>query len=105
MGCLLQTYVVDVHPFNPRIAMSAGYDGRIIIWDVSAFSLFFSQVSCCFYQPNAYSKLNDRYGKAGQFVCMKRVIFGSLMGAFLRMFPCYNMNFQCLSQSKDKLQD
>ncbi|CAM6028196.1 unnamed protein product [Sphagnum balticum] len=29
-----QTYVLDVHPFNPRIAMSAGYDGRVIIWDI-----------------------------------------------------------------------
>ncbi|CAM6035775.1 unnamed protein product [Sphagnum compactum] len=29
-----QTYVFDVHPFNPRIAMSAGYDGRVIIWDI-----------------------------------------------------------------------
>jgi len=26
---------LDVHPFNPRIAMSAGYDGKTIIWDVS----------------------------------------------------------------------
>jgi WD40 repeat protein len=34
----LQTYVLDVHPFNPRIAMSAGYDGRVIIWDVSCFT-------------------------------------------------------------------
>jgi WD40 repeat protein len=33
-----QTYVLDVHPFNPRIAMSAGYDGRVIIWDVSCFT-------------------------------------------------------------------
>lgn len=31
----VQTYVLDVHPLNPRIAMSAGYDGRVIIWDVS----------------------------------------------------------------------
>lgn len=31
----LQSYVLDVHPFNPRIAMSAGYDGRTIVWDVS----------------------------------------------------------------------
>ncbi|RLN15546.1 bromodomain and WD repeat-containing protein 3-like [Panicum miliaceum] len=27
------TFVLDVHPFNPRIAMSAGYDGKTIIWD------------------------------------------------------------------------
>ncbi|KAF3787525.1 PH-interacting protein, partial [Nymphaea thermarum] len=28
------TYVLDVHPFNPRIAMSAGYDGKTIVWDI-----------------------------------------------------------------------
>ncbi|KAF9618196.1 hypothetical protein IFM89_000665 [Coptis chinensis] len=28
------SYVLDVHPFDPRIAMSAGYDGRTIIWDI-----------------------------------------------------------------------
>ncbi|KAI7750751.1 hypothetical protein M8C21_013053 [Ambrosia artemisiifolia] len=28
------TYVLDVHPFNPRIAMSSGYDGKTIIWDI-----------------------------------------------------------------------
>ncbi|MED6118897.1 hypothetical protein PIB30_007060, partial [Stylosanthes scabra] len=28
------SYVLDVHPFNPRIAMSAGYDGRTIVWDI-----------------------------------------------------------------------
>lgn len=33
-GHTKSTYVLDVHPFNPRIAMSAGYDGRVIIWDI-----------------------------------------------------------------------
>ncbi|XP_050372608.1 uncharacterized protein LOC126790430 [Argentina anserina] len=28
------TYVLDVHPFNPRLAMSAGYDGKTIVWDI-----------------------------------------------------------------------
>ncbi|VAH90333.1 unnamed protein product [Triticum turgidum subsp. durum] len=28
------TFVLDVHPFNPRIGMSAGYDGKTIIWDI-----------------------------------------------------------------------
>ncbi|KAJ8748285.1 hypothetical protein K2173_000857 [Erythroxylum novogranatense] len=28
------SYVLDVHPFNPRIAMSAGYDGKTIVWDI-----------------------------------------------------------------------
>lgn len=36
-----QTFVLDVHPFNPRIAMSAGYDGKTIIWDVSFLPDFF----------------------------------------------------------------
>lgn len=31
-----KTFVLDVHPFNPRIAMSAGYDGKTIVWDVSS---------------------------------------------------------------------
>lgn len=33
-GHTQSTYVLDVHPFNPRIAMSAGYDGITIIWDI-----------------------------------------------------------------------
>lgn len=33
-GHSASSYVLDVHPFNPRIAMSAGYDGRTIVWDI-----------------------------------------------------------------------
>ncbi|XP_061338407.1 uncharacterized protein LOC133285221 isoform X2 [Gastrolobium bilobum] len=33
-GHTASSYVLDVHPFNPRIAMSAGYDGRTIVWDI-----------------------------------------------------------------------
>lgn len=33
-GHTQSTYVLDVHPFNPRIAMSAGYDGLTYIWDI-----------------------------------------------------------------------
>ncbi|KAL8527224.1 hypothetical protein ACS0TY_005197 [Phlomoides rotata] len=33
-GHTASTYVLDVHPFNPRIAMSAGYDGKTIMWDI-----------------------------------------------------------------------
>uniref|UniRef100_A0A166CCV4 Uncharacterized protein n=1 Tax=Daucus carota subsp. sativus TaxID=79200 RepID=A0A166CCV4_DAUCS len=33
-GHSASTYVLDVHPFNPRIAMSAGYDGKTIVWDI-----------------------------------------------------------------------
>lgn len=28
------TFVLDVHPYDPRIAMSAGYDGRVFVWDI-----------------------------------------------------------------------
>lgn len=34
IGHTESTFVLDVHPFNPRIAMSAGYDGKTIIWDI-----------------------------------------------------------------------
>ncbi|CAM8973292.1 unnamed protein product [Rhodiola kirilowii] len=33
-GHTQSTYVLDVHPFNPRMAMSAGYDGKTIVWDI-----------------------------------------------------------------------
>ncbi|XVE73427.1 hypothetical protein DITRI_Ditri11bG0117100 [Diplodiscus trichospermus] len=33
-GHVASSYVLDVHPFNPRIAMSAGYDGKTIVWDI-----------------------------------------------------------------------
>lgn len=33
-GHTASTYVLDVHPFNPRMAMSAGYDGKTIVWDI-----------------------------------------------------------------------
>jgi WD40 repeat protein len=30
-----QAFVLDPHPFDPRIILSAGYDGRVILWDLS----------------------------------------------------------------------
>ncbi|KAL5561007.1 hypothetical protein UlMin_030754 [Ulmus minor] len=33
-GHTASSFVLDVHPFNPRIAMSAGYDGKTIVWDI-----------------------------------------------------------------------
>ncbi|XP_030454648.2 uncharacterized protein LOC115675964 isoform X1 [Syzygium oleosum] len=33
-GHSASSYVLDIHPFNPRIAMSAGYDGKAIVWDI-----------------------------------------------------------------------
>ncbi|KAJ3050048.1 Bromodomain and WD repeat-containing protein 3, partial [Rhizophlyctis rosea] len=29
-----EVYTLDVHPIDPRIVMTAGYDGKMIIWDV-----------------------------------------------------------------------
>lgn len=29
-----QVFVLDVHPNHPRLAMSAGYDGKVILWDI-----------------------------------------------------------------------
>lgn len=26
--------MLDIHPTDPRIALSAGYDGRVIVWDI-----------------------------------------------------------------------
>ncbi|KAK7268358.1 hypothetical protein RIF29_21056 [Crotalaria pallida] len=49
------TYVPDVHPFNPWIAMSAGYDGRTIVWDIwEGMPIRIYETSCF--------KLADEYG-------------------------------------------
>lgn len=29
-----EAYVIESHPFNPRLVCTAGHDGRIIIWDI-----------------------------------------------------------------------
>jgi bromodomain and WD repeat domain-containing protein 1/3 len=29
-----EAYVIEAHPFNPRIMCTAGHDGKLIIWDV-----------------------------------------------------------------------
>lgn len=46
---------MDVHPFNPRIAMSAGYDGKTIVWDVSSF--LFNPFHISFYYNTAFHQL------------------------------------------------
>jgi WD40 repeat protein len=28
-------YVLDSHPVDPRIIVSAGYDGRVTFWDIN----------------------------------------------------------------------
>lgn len=88
----LQSYVLDVHPFNPRIAMSAGYDGRTIVWDVSFLSfrslnlntlcchvLHKTDINLCFF---IYSF--SRYGRVYLFGHMKLDGLSWLMGSFLR---------------------
>ncbi|ODM99229.1 PH-interacting protein [Orchesella cincta] len=29
-----EAYVIESHPFNPRLVCTAGHDGRVIIWDI-----------------------------------------------------------------------
>jgi len=29
-----EAYVIEAHPFNPRVVCTAGHDGKLIIWDV-----------------------------------------------------------------------
>lgn len=84
-----QSYVLDVHPFNPRIAMSAGYDGRTIVWDVSFFSFgsLNLNVTCSSQNRLIYAFVVYsfcRYGRAYLFGHMKLDILSWLMGSFLR---------------------
>jgi WD40 repeat protein len=34
-----EAFVVEPHPFDSRLALSAGYDGRVVLWDVVAASV------------------------------------------------------------------
>lgn len=34
-----QAHVLEVHPFDPHLAMSAGYDGQVILWDTARGSI------------------------------------------------------------------
>jgi PH-interacting protein len=34
-----QAHVLEVHPFEPHLAMSAGYDGQVILWDTAQGSI------------------------------------------------------------------
>ena len=33
-GHTFRTHVLECHPLDPRLAMSAGYDGQTIVWDL-----------------------------------------------------------------------
>lgn len=62
-----------MHPFNPRIAMSAGYDGKTIVWDVSLKSFVlvifshkaslinYSHLSLCEYYPTDMGRYTDSH--------------------------------------------
>ena len=82
-----QTYVLDVHPFNPRIAMSAGYDGKTIVWDVRYCSQSFSILIYCFASFCSLRTLVyyvSRYGRAYLSGHMKLDALSWLMENFLR---------------------
>ena len=32
--CLAQVHVLEAHPSDPRLLLSAGYDGQLLLWDV-----------------------------------------------------------------------
>ena len=68
--------------------MSAGYDGRTIVWDVS-FKLLHTIGSIfgpsLFIDVFSYS-FGCRYGKAHQFGYMKLLVSSWLMGSFHRKF-------------------
>ena len=35
LTCSLQVHIVEFHPIDPRIMMTGGYDGRIVLWNTS----------------------------------------------------------------------
>jgi hypothetical protein len=35
----VQVVVVDVHPWDPRLVLTCGYDGRVIIWNIMSGTL------------------------------------------------------------------
>lgn len=89
MLCSLQSYVLDVHPFNPRIAMSAGYDGRIIVWDVSSW-LFMSFMLTHYSLHARYviHSLAISFSRSGRAHLFAYILLGIswLMENFLRKF-------------------
>lgn len=66
MGSLIghteETYAVDVHPTDPRTVLSAGYDGRAILWDLATFT----QTSCHYYPER--NLLDCKFSKDGKYI-------------------------------------
>lgn len=38
-GHTQQAHVLEVHPFDPHLAMTAGYDGQVILWNTATGSI------------------------------------------------------------------
>jgi WD40 repeat protein len=53
---------VDVHPTDPRTVLSAGYDGRAILWDLATFT----QTSCHYYPER--NLLDCKFSKDGKYI-------------------------------------
>ncbi|KAG2187070.1 hypothetical protein INT44_003298 [Umbelopsis vinacea] len=79
MGSLIghteETYAVDVHPTDPRTVLSAGYDGRAILWDLATYT----QMTCHYYPER--NLLDCKFSKDGMMYAVtdsegKCVLFG-----------------------------
>lgn len=68
IGHTEETYAVDVHPSDCRTILSAGYDGRAILWDLATFT----QISCHYYPER--NLLDCKFSKDGK-VYRYRVAF------------------------------
>lgn len=58
------TYVLDVHPFNPRIAMSAGYDGKTIVWDI------WEGTPICIYEIGRFKLVDGKFSPDGTSIIL-----------------------------------
>ncbi|KAI9320746.1 hypothetical protein BX666DRAFT_2017807 [Dichotomocladium elegans] len=72
-GHTSEVYAVDSHPVNPRLVVSAGYDGRIILWDVNQlqaiknFSYQRTFLDCKFSRDGFDYAVTDQEGKCTLF--------------------------------------
>ncbi|GAB5586721.1 hypothetical protein Unana1_01621 [Umbelopsis nana] len=75
VGHTEETYAVDVHPTDARTVLSAGYDGRAILWDLATFT----QINCHYYPER--NLLDCKFSKDGMMYAVtdsegKCVLFG-----------------------------
>lgn len=62
VGHTEETYAVDVHPTDARTVLSAGYDGRAILWDLATFT----QINCHYYPER--NLLDCKFSKDGVYL-------------------------------------